>query len=99
MPEILDRLGLTDEALIEKQLVSLLEATEAKFFPWRRKRKDGRIEQMIEQRHVAALGTRMPAIDMVFNLKGSYAPKQIEIDPDDPSSVTVIDVSAIPKHG
>jgi phage terminase small subunit len=102
MPEVMEKLGLTDEALIERHLLPLLDATETKFFSFRRqttKKRKKILEQVIEERQVEALGTRAVALDMAFKLKGSYAPKQIDFDPDDPIPVTVIDVSDIPKHG
>jgi len=68
MPEILDRAGLTDYALVEKHLKPLLSAEETKFA-----QKDG---IFTDERNVAALGIRATALDMAFNLKGSYAPKE-----------------------
>jgi hypothetical protein len=119
MPELLDELGLTDRAIIEKHLLPLLTATETKFFPYRRqierKTKHPRserqakekiekdlpvkTEQVIDRREVAALGIRLAALDTVFKLKGSYAPKQVDFDPEANVTVEVIDVSAIPRHG
>lgn len=109
--EVMDRLGLTDEHLIQKHLVPLLEARETKFFAFRRtvrekvrgksKRKKTivKIVQVIEEREVEALGTRSIALDMAFKLRGDYAPKQLEIDPDSPVPIKVINTSAIPAHG
>jgi phage terminase small subunit len=70
MPEVLEKAGLTDEALIDKYLRPALEAEETKFF-----QKDG---QVTDQRNVWAWGPRLTALDMAFNLKGSYAAKKPE---------------------
>jgi hypothetical protein len=55
--------------------------------------------QVIDVREVAALGTRIAALDIVFKLKGSYARRQTDGDPEASVTVQVIDVSAIPRHG
>ena len=115
MSELFDELGLTDRAIIEKHLVPLLSATEAKFFPYRKQivvlpaegKRNRKIDkdllletvQLIDVREVAALRTRVAALDIVFKLKGSYAPRQIHVDPQESVTVQVIDVSAIPRHG
>jgi hypothetical protein len=65
IPDIMDRLGLTDEALIDKHLTPLLYAEETQFF-----QKDGIV---CDQRTVAALGIRRAALDMALKLRGSYA--------------------------
>lgn len=105
MPEVLDRVGLTDEALIEKQLRPLLEATETKFFPYQktiRRNIDGRKctekVQVIETREVVAWGPRIKALDMAFKLRGDYAPKQIDTEPDVNNEVRVINIGGIPRY-
>jgi len=65
MPELLDRHGLTDYALIEKHLKPLLHATETKFFQHKGKVTDSRT--------VPDNAVRLDALDMAFRLKGSYA--------------------------
>lgn len=114
MPEVMEKAGLTDESLIEDYLKPLLKATEVKHFAFRKTisvpgkkktatrpatKKSVRIEQVIEERHVASLGARLNALDMAFKVKGSYAPKQIDFDPDNAVPVTIIDVGSIPRHG
>jgi hypothetical protein len=64
MPDLLDRYGLTDNALIEKHLKPLLGATETKFF-----QSKGNVT---ETRRVPAHRVRIDALDMAFRLKGSY---------------------------
>ena len=66
MPQVLERHGLTDDALIEKYLKPLLVAKETKFFAHQ--------GEVIETRDVAALGIRKEALDITFRLKGSFAP-------------------------
>ena len=115
MSEVFEELGLTDRAIIEKHLIPLLNATQTKFFPYRKQivalpaegKRNKKIDkdllletvQIIDVREVAALRTRIAALDMVFKLKGSYAPRQIDVEPEAIVSVQVIDVSAIPRHG
>jgi hypothetical protein len=115
MPALFDKLGLSDRAIIEKHLVPLLNAKETKFFPYRkqivaravRRRRIQKIDkdllletvQVIDVREVAALSTRIAALDIVFKLKGSYGRRQIDVDPESIVVVQVIDVSAIPRHG
>lgn len=67
VPELMDEMGLTDRALIQNNLVPLLNATETKFFA-----HEGKV---ISTRKVAAQNTRLDALDMAFRLRGSYAPK------------------------
>jgi len=64
MSEVLDRNGLTDEALISKYLKPLLTAEETLFF-----QHQGIV---LDKRRVAALGIRSGALDMALKLKGSY---------------------------
>jgi hypothetical protein len=114
MPDVMEKLGLTDESLVADYLKPLLAAEETKFFAFRKtitipaKRKTktapatpkrSRLEQVIEARNVAALGIRATALDIAFKLKGSYAPRQLDFDPDHGIPVTIIDVSDIPRHG
>lgn len=113
VPALMDRLGLSEEALIQKNLVPLLEARETRFFAYRKQtsrtpratKKNPtpapivETVQVIDSREVDALGIRTAALDIAFRLHGSYAPKQIDLDPDESEGYDVIDVSAIPRHG
>ena len=67
MPEVLEKAGLTDERLVEDYLKPALQATETKFAQF-----EGRFT---DEREVLAWGPRLTALDLAFNLKGSYAPK------------------------
>ncbi len=83
MPEILDQHGLTDHVLIDKYLRPLMDATETKFFAYRkdRKRKERGKEkasiietvQVIDTREVINWNAREAGLDLAFKLKGSYA--------------------------
>ena len=97
MRELMDDVGLTGRLLIEKHLIPLLDATETKFFPWRKVTKH-KTEQIIDEREVAALGTQIQALDMAFRLRGDYAPKQIDTEPDVSDEVTVINIGGIPRY-
>ena len=65
MPQLMDRLGLTDDVLITKYLEPLLNAKETKFAQY-----EG---SFTDQRTVVAWGPRRDGLDMAFKLKGSYA--------------------------
>jgi phage terminase small subunit len=70
MPELLDKHGLTDDALIENYLKPALQATETKFAQF-----EG---QFTDEREVLAWGPRLTALDMAHKLKGSYASKSVD---------------------
>jgi len=97
MRELMDERGLTVGLLIAKHLIPLLDATETKFFPWRKVTKH-KTEQIIDEREVAALGTQIQALDMAFRLRGDYAPKQIDTEPDVSDEVTVINFGEFPRY-
>lgn len=69
MPEILEAKGLTDSAAIDRYLLPALEAMETEFAKF-----EGKISDRVD---VVAWGPRIQALDMLFKLKGSYAPKEI----------------------
>ena len=94
--EVLDAKGLTLEQIIDFYLLPLLEAKERKFFPWR-KVTGKKVEQIIDRRDVAALGTRCFAVDVLFRLRGDYAPKKLGLDPDEGRAVN-IHLGGIPRH-
>ena len=64
VPELLERHGLGEEVLIQKNLLPLLEAEETKFF------KDG-----AKRINVEALTIRHAALRTAFELHGSHAPR------------------------
>lgn len=69
MPQMLEDKGLTDGAIIDKYLLPALEAMETEFAKF-----EGRISDRVD---VISWGPRLQALDMLFKLKGSYAPKEI----------------------
>jgi hypothetical protein len=70
MPEVLERHGLTDDALIHEHLLPLLNAKIVRAFTHK-----GRV---IYSKPLADNDTRRQTLDMTFKLKGSYAPKTEE---------------------
>lgn len=62
MPDLMDEIGLTDSALIQKYLVPALEAKETKFF------SDKGI--VLESRDVIAWGPRLQALQLAGKWKG-----------------------------
>lgn len=67
MPELMDDLGLTERALIEKHLVPLLSAESTKYF-----QNKGKVS---DKRSVPDNDTRLKALEMSFKLRGAYAPE------------------------
>ena len=65
----LDEMGLSDARLMLK-LIELLEAKETKYF-----QKDGVVT---DQRDVEALEVQRRTLDMIFRMKGMYAPERHE---------------------
>jgi hypothetical protein len=80
MPELLDRLGLSEAVLIEKHLKPLLRARTMKFF-----QHGGKVTG---KRVVIDNDARLRALDMVFKLRGSF----LQADPKlaEPTGVKVI---------
>ena len=64
MSDVLDRHGLTDDALVKDYLRPLMKANEVQFF-----QHQGIV---LDKRVVPALGIRSGALDMALKLKGSY---------------------------
>lgn len=95
--EAMDRHGLDLDQLIDKHLHPLLEATETKFFPWR-KTTERKTEQIVETREVADNGVRLGALDVAFRLRGDYAQKKLDFDPDEGVPVQVINLGGIPHY-
>ena len=67
VPDLMDQLGLSEEHLIDKHLRRHLTAKRTVFF-----QKDGKVRS---QRTVEALEIQSKALDMAFQLHGSYAPR------------------------
>src|ERR1700733_369090 len=84
MPEILDKYGLTDEALIEKYLKPLLEAKEVQVCQSKGK--------VTGTRRVPANAIRLKALDLAFRLKGSYTAPSNEKSDEKGIEVIVVDL-------
>jgi hypothetical protein len=68
VPELMERMGLTDEYLLKKCLKPGLKAKETKFFA------DKGI--VMDKKEVIAWGPRRDFLDMAFRLKGLYISKE-----------------------
>ena len=90
VPDLMDELGLTDRALIENHLVPLLSAHETKFF-----QHEGKV---VQTRKVEALPIRLDALDVAFRLRGSYAPRDVDMTAQLGIKVVIVDV-ARPARG
>lgn len=88
IPELMDELGLTERALIEKYLVPMLSATSTKFF-----QHEGRVKQ---KREVADCDARLKALDMALRLRGSYASADSRLA--EPQGVQVITIDIPRPH-
>lgn len=70
-PEVLERLGLTYEHVLDKCLRPLLTATETKFFPHQ--------GIVMEREQVEALDIRLRAIDTWAKLAGAYSAQKVNV--------------------
>jgi hypothetical protein len=70
-PEVLERLGLTVEHVVDKCLRPLLEAKERKFFA-----NQGLV---LDTREVEALDIRLRAVDLWAKLMGAYTPQKVQV--------------------
>jgi hypothetical protein len=84
MPDLLDRLELSDVALIEKHLKPLLSAQTAKFF-----QHEGKVT---DKRMVPDNEARLRALDIALKLRGSYNAADTKLTEPERVSVIVIDV-------
>ena len=84
MPELMDDLGLTERALIEKHLVPLLSAKSTKYFQSKGK--------VTDKRSVPDNDTRLKALDLSFKLRGAYTPKDPAAEAQFGVKVIVVDV-------
>ena len=70
-PEVLERLGLTIEHVVDKCLRPLLEAKETKFFA-----SNGIV---LDTKEVAALDIRIRAIEVWARLMGAYTAQKVQL--------------------
>ena len=86
--ELLERLGLSDSALIEKHLKPLLSAERVMFFHHKGKVTDKRI--------VPDNDARLKAVDITFKSIGAYAPTDHKLEETTGVQVILVD---IPRPG
>jgi len=92
VPDILDQLGLSVEALVQNSLIPLLNATTVKFA-----QKEGEFTDYVE---VEDNTTRLNALDIAFRLHGAYASKEQSLEEDAKLHVLVMDMPRpIPPPG
>jgi hypothetical protein len=89
MPELLDRLGLSDVALIEKHLKPLLSARTTKFFQYRGK--------VTGKRLVLDNDARLRALELAFKLKGSFVEVNPKLAEDKDVRVIIMDAPRPPR--
>ncbi len=78
VPDLLDRVGLSEEFLIEKHLKPLLSATETKFVREEERVRVGRkieVRSVVNKYVLADNAARLNALGKAFLLHGSYAPR------------------------
>jgi phage terminase small subunit len=90
MPDIMEKKGLTGEALIDKYLLPALSAEETEFAKF-----EGKIT---DQQNVVAWGPRLTALDMAFNLRGDYAAKEITGKGGAPVAIQVVTNVQLPHE-
>jgi hypothetical protein len=91
MPDLLDRLGLSDVALIEKHLKPLLSAQTTKFFQHRGK--------VTGKRVVTDNEGRLKALDMAFKLRGSFVQPDPKLAEQAGVKVIVLDMPRPDRSG
>lgn len=89
MPELLDRLGLSDVALIEKHLKPLLSARTTRFFQHRGK--------VTGKRVVTDNDARLKALDMAFKLRGSFVQENPKLAEATGVKVIIMDAPRPPR--
>jgi hypothetical protein len=89
MPELLDRLGLSDATLIEKHLKPLLSAQTTKFF-----QHGGKVTG---KRIVADNDVRLRALDIAFRLRRSFAPTDPKLAEATGVKVIIMDAPRPPR--
>jgi hypothetical protein len=90
MPEVMDKHGLRADALIEKYLVPLLNATRHRCYTHK-----GKVKTVVEEE---ALEIRRDALHMALRIRGDYAPPPVEQAHKHTVQVLVLDSSLRPKR-
>jgi hypothetical protein len=89
VPDLMDQLGLSEQVLIDKHLRRHLNAKRTHYF-----QKDGKVR---DSRKTDALEIQSKALDMAFQLQGSYAPRDPKEAEQFGIKVVVIDIPRPPK--
>jgi hypothetical protein len=89
VPDLMDQLGLSEQVLIDKHLRRHLNAKRTHYF-----QKDGRVK---DSRKTDALEIQSKALDMAFQLHGSYAPREPKEAEQYGIKVVVIDIPRPPR--
>jgi hypothetical protein len=90
VPDLMNQLGLTEEHLIDKHLRRHLNAKRTAFF-----QKDGKVK---ESRKTEVLEIQTRALDMAFELHGSYAPRDPKEAEQFGIKVVVVDIPRPPRN-
>jgi hypothetical protein len=90
VPDLMDQLGLSEQVLIDKHLRRHLNAKRIHYF-----QKDGKVR---DSRKTEALEIQSRALDMAFQLHGSYAPRDPKEAAQFGIKVVVVDIPRPPKH-
>jgi hypothetical protein len=89
VPDLMDQLGLSEQVLIDKHLRRHLNAKRLQYF-----QKDGKVDS----RKTEALEIQSKALDMAFQLHGSYAPRDPKEAAQFGIKVVVVDIPRPPRN-
>jgi hypothetical protein len=89
MPELLDRLGLSEAVLIEKHLKPLLSARTTKFFQ--------HLGKVTGKRLVTDNEARLKALELAFKLKGSFVQENPKLAEATGVKVIIMDMPRPPR--
>jgi hypothetical protein len=90
VPDLMDQLGLSEQVLIDKHLRRHLKAKRIHYF-----QKDGKVK---DSRKTEALEIQSKALDMAFQLHGSYAPRDPKEAEQFGVKVIVVDIPRPPRN-
>ena len=96
----MERVGLSEEFLIEKHLKPLLSATETKFVREEERVRVGRkieVRSVVNKYMLADNAARLNALDKAFLLHGSYAPRDPKEAAQFGVKVIIQDIRGVPR--
>jgi hypothetical protein len=100
VPDLMERVGLSEEFLIEKHLKPLLSATETKFVREDERVRVGRkieVRSIVNKYMLADNAARLNALDKAFLLHGSYAPRDPKEAAQFGVKVIIQDIRGVPR--